>query len=79
MGWMDLDDVLSVQTPHFQFLTQPAAIHPTRCPFHPSTRCSLAIEPRNLGSVAVKRQETIPDSSIGYIIEKPLLHIIKPI
>ena len=37
MGWVDLDDILSVQTPHFHFLARPAAIHPTRCPFHPST------------------------------------------
>ena len=31
---MDLDDILSVQTPHFQFLTRPAAT-PDLLPFQP--------------------------------------------
>ena len=34
MGWMDLDDILSVQTLHFQFLTRPAAT-PDLLPFQP--------------------------------------------
>ena len=34
MGWMDLDDVLSVQTPHFQFLTRPAALSTRRPAAH---------------------------------------------
>ena len=33
---MDLDDILSVQTPHFQFLTRPAALSTRRSAAHQS-------------------------------------------